>query len=167
MTDFPTLKTTDLGDFVARLTESPRTESVKFVNNTSGWTIQYWLYEFRQTLHLPPPAGFEAYTGIVVGGQDVRPGQEQVAMLFKKVQANFSDCGAWKLRHSNGQTQETFNFPDKWAAEGKFFLRTTFTLVDAPKYGPNAVAWEVAHLCNDGTVEKEEGILLSTLTSEA
>lgn len=165
MYDKTSLKDTDLGAHMAALTELPRTESVKFVNQTTNWTVQYWLYEFRQTTNLPPKPGFEPYTGIVVGGQDVRPGQEQVAMVQMKIQANFSDCGAWKLRASNGQTMETLNFADQIAPAGKFFLRTTFTMVNRTAFGENAVGWEVTHLMSDGTVQKDEGVILSTLNA--
>lgn len=160
MTTNNSISNTDLEKFIADHLAEIRTTSVTFSNNTSYWEVGWWVYECRQTQNLPAPTGFADYTGIVVGGTDTAPGQEQTAFLTVKLIANFTDCGLVNLHNrATGQRLPTHNFPDRNAPAGKYYSQARYGIKDGQGANDGIIMWDFEGILSDGTVVKDEGLL--------
>jgi hypothetical protein len=151
-----TLATTNLEKFAEDYFSTVRSESVTFRNDTTVWDIGFWCYEFRQTQNLPPPAGYVAYTGVVVGGTNCAPGQEQVATVRVNVIGNFADCGCVNLHNrQTGKILTAFNLNDHVAGPGKYFRNAVFGIKD----GGGALQWFSDVVYEDGSTSHNEGTI--------
>lgn len=154
----------DLEAYYQGLLKEQRTRWVSFENRTQHWRVGVWMYEIRQKRNLPPPSGFDEWTGVVVGSTDIKSGQKRTANLQVKVIGDFADAGLLDLVNENTGTRlKTFNFKDRIAGQGKYFTHMQWAIVPKESMGDEVLGWEIEGVLEDGTIEKSEGVILETL----
>ncbi len=112
------------------LSREQRTKFVRFCNNTHDFSVEVFLYEVRQKRNLPPPRGYDEWTGVTVGTQNIERGECRDVYLQKRVIGDFADAGLLNIKHvPSGRVIRTFNFPDQVAPQGKYFNWVYFGLI--------------------------------------
>ncbi|SDJ62530.1 hypothetical protein [Microbulbifer yueqingensis] len=141
--------------YESEIAKSTRTEFVRFENNTHDFEIEVFLFELRQTRQLPPPAGFEEWTGVTVGGKNIGRGQSCTSYLQKRVIGHFADAGLLNIRHvPTGRVSRTFNFNDRVAPKGRFFKWVKFGIVQRTSAADTDLILEFTGTLDNGEVVK-------------
>lgn len=113
-----------------------------YVNATRDWTAEIVLFQgFDESGSIPD--GFQASTGVTVGGTNVKPGTRQWTTLQKqvKVQATRVKCTA-KCRRRDGKEQE-LKHTDKVKAPGKYWVVCGFGMRASSKKSTDGLELEV------------------------
>ncbi|MCT7942404.1 hypothetical protein [Shewanella holmiensis] len=164
MSNHKSLTELDLAAHYSSLLEEKRTLWVSFENKTQHWRVGVWVYEVRQKLNLPPPNGFKEWTGVVVGGTDIKSGQKRTSYLQDKVRGDFGDAGLIDLVNENtGRRLASFNLRSQVAQQGKYYRYIQWAIVPKENLGDEAFGWEFEGILEDGTIDKFQGVVLETL----
>jgi hypothetical protein len=138
----------------------PRTRFVTFDNDTQDWDVEVFLYEVRQTRHLPPRPGYDAWTGVVVGGTEIKPQMVVTAHLQNRVLGHFVDGGLLNLRNPRtGRVIRTYNLQEQHAAQGKYFVRAGWRIYQRRTLLGEAIELTFAGLLDDGTMAESSQLI--------
>ena len=138
--------------------QEQKTRYVRFDNNTHDFTVEVFLYEVRQKRDLPPPSGYDEWTGVTVGAQNIGRGQSRTVYLQKKVIGDFADAGLLNVKHvPTGRVTRTFNFRDRVARPGYYFERVIWGIkqTTATEHS-TTIRVEFTGILSDGSIVTEE-----------
>jgi hypothetical protein len=105
-------------------------------NRTSRWNAKLVLFQGIDDAPGNPPAGFVRDTGVIVGGVDVGPGRASTTVVPVKCEANRI---RWSIhwKHQVTGREETENYPDLVAEQGKYWAHNVQTFKDAGTRDPD------------------------------
>jgi hypothetical protein len=138
----------------------PGTKFVTFDNDTQDWHVGVFLYEIRQTRNLPPRPGYDAWSGVVVGGTDIKPQETVISRVPRRVIGHFADGGLLNVRNlRTGRVIPTYNLREQHAAAGRYFVRVGWRIYQRRTLLGEAIELSFAGLLDDGAMVESSQLI--------